>query len=570
MIVRPLVEREPRTPFSHPDPLLERIYRARGIESADDLDHSLKRLIPIAQMDGVAQAVEVLLAALDQRHAIVIVGDYDADGATATALMIRGLRAFGFTDVRYVVPDRQTMGYGLTTALVEVVAALSPRPDLLITVDNGISSVDGVALAQSFGMRVLITDHHLPGDRIPQAEVIVNPNYPGARFPSKALAGVGVAFYVLAALGKALNQPNTVVTSLLDLVALGTVADVVPLDRNNRILVQEGLKRIRAQDCCAGIKALAQVSKRSLTRLSTQDLGFLIGPRLNAAGRLEDMSIGIECLITDDEAKALELATVLHGINLERRAIEASMQADAEAALARLLRDADPAHWPAAISLFSKEWHSGVVGLVASKVRERVHRPVAAFARADDGRVRGSVRSVPGVHIRDALVSVDARHPGLIKAFGGHAAAAGLTLEEGDIPTFSAAFAQAVSAVASAEQLSGILMTDGRLPVERADLQTAELLEQAGPFGSGFAEPLFVNHATVAEVQVLRQVHLKLWLRLSAEQAPLEAIYFHYLKHTRDLPRVGSTVEVCFRLSVNEFRGERRVQCLVEALTILS
>jgi len=569
VLKRPLRERALVTEVVHPDPLLQRLYRARGVRTLEDVSHDLKSLIPIAQMDGVDDAVQLLLGAREQQQSILIVGDYDADGATATALMVRALNAFGFNHVRYLVPDRQTMGYGLTPALVSVAGALVPRPDVLITVDNGISSLDGVELAQRLGMKVLITDHHLPGDRIPPAQVIVNPNLPNATFPSKSVAGVGVAFYVLAALGRALNQPTKTMTALLDLVALGTVADVVALDRNNRILVHEGLKRIRGGDCCAGIKALASVSKRSLHRLSTQDLGFFIGPRLNAAGRLDDMSIGIECLITDDETKALELAAQLHHINQERREIEASMQADAQKALERLLPDLDPQRWPAAISLFAADWHPGVVGLVASKVRERVHRPVAAFAPSEGGGVRGSVRSVPGVHIRDALVMVDTQHPGLIQSFGGHAAAAGLTLQEKDVKRFSEAFAAAVSHLASAEQLSGLLMTDGSLPPERANLDTANVLEASGPFGSGFVEPLFANRVTVADVQILGQTHLKLWVRFSANQAPIEAMCFHYLKHSTDVPAVASTVEMCFKLSVNEFRGDRRVQCLVEHLTIV-
>lgn len=569
MLTRAVQVREvPDAGVSCEDALLERLYRARGVTDAQQLDLSLSNLLPIASLTGVAEALNLLLVAKAEDWPMVIVGDYDADGATATALMMRALTAFGYRQVRYLVPDRQTMGYGLTEAMVEMAHALKPAPKLIITVDNGISSHAGVTLANQLGMTVLITDHHLPGEQLPPAAVIVNPNLPGSSFPSKVLAGVGVAFYVMAALGKALEQPNAIVSGLLDLVALGTVADVVPLDHNNRILVRAGLLRIRQGSCQVGIKALVSVAKRQLSRLQSQDLGFAIGPRLNAAGRLLDMSIGIECLLCDDYAQALQLSNQLNEINLERRLIEASMQTEALQAVDRLMPAGDPTKWPAAISLYAEDWHSGVVGLVAAKVRERVHRPVAAFAKSDDGTVRGSVRSVPGVHIRDMLVMVATRHPNLMQSFGGHAMAAGLTLAEEQLKTFAKAFADAVAQTASAVQLSGLILTDGELPKERLNLATAELLAEAGPFGSGFPEPLFVDTFEVVDFKLLNEVHLKLWLRMSRDKPPVEAMYFSYRVTPRPLPKLGQSVRVCYQLAVNEYQEQRNLQLLISDLLL--
>jgi single-stranded-DNA-specific exonuclease len=569
VIERPIQSREVKdTGLVHEDLLLERLYRARGVRSMDELDLSLNRLLPIHSLDGVHQAVELLVQALQSKWPLVIVGDYDADGATATALMWRALRGMGFVNVRFLVPDRQTMGYGLGEAIVQVAAELTPKPQLIITVDNGISSLAGVALARQWGMKVLVTDHHLPGPELPVADAIVNPNVPGATFASKALAGVGVAFYVMAALAHKLKKPNSLVSGLLDLVALGTVADVVPLDQNNRILVQAGLARIRQGDCCVGIKALSVIAKRALARLSPQDLGFALGPRLNAAGRLEDMSIGIECLITDDLEQASLRAEALNRINLDRRAIESSMQAEAQKLTERLCPSGDPARWPAAICLYADEWHGGVVGLVASKIRERVHRPVAAFAPNSDGTIRGSLRSVPGVHIRDVLAAIDARYPSLMGPFGGHAMAAGMTITKAHIPTFAEALAAEVARVAEPHQLTGLLLTDGPLEPSQLTLETAESLLRAGPFGSGFAEPLFVNTFTVADTQLLQNLHLKCWVRLRPQDTPIEAMYFFYSSFYSQVPPIHSKVRLCYQLDVNEFRNERKLQLLVETLKI--
>ncbi len=569
--LRPIARR-PVPPVSLPaslDPVVARIYAARGVAAAEDLELGLERLLPVGSLDGVEAAAELLAAHVARGARILIVGDYDADGATASALMVRALRRFGHGDVGFLVPDRFRFGYGLTPEIVALAA--ERRPDLIVTVDNGISSLEGVAAARALGIEVLITDHHLPGATLPAASCIVNPNLPGARFASRALAGVGVAFYVLLALGRRLGLPTGGTAELLDLVALGTVADVVPLDHNNRVLVQAGIERIRAGRCVPGIAALAAVAGRTLAMTGTADLGFFIGPRLNAAGRIEDMSIGIECLLTDDPARAAALAGQLDALNRERRVIEARMHAEAVEIVRRLqFGDAGTA-LPAALCLYDADWHPGVVGLVASRVKDQVHRPVIAFATADDGLARGSARSVTGIHVRDALEAVATRVPGLIERFGGHAMAAGLTLAVGRLREFGTEFAAEIGRRATPGLLDGRLYTDGALAPAELSLETAERLRDAGPFGSGFPEPCFDGEFTVVESRVLGEKHLKLWVRAAPRTPPLDAIAFGWLaRREAAVPRVDARVRLVYRLDVNEYRGLKRAQLLVDYLEPMS
>ncbi|MBS0375134.1 MAG: single-stranded-DNA-specific exonuclease RecJ [Proteobacteria bacterium] len=567
MTHRPIVRREvpPAELPAGLHPVLRRVYAARGVGSGADLELGLERLLPVGTLDGVEAAAELLASHVSRAAPILIVGDYDADGATASALMVRALRRFGHAAVDYLVPDRFRFGYGLTPEIVALAA--ERHPALIVTVDNGIASLEGVAAARARGIEVLITDHHLPGRELPAATAIVNPNLPGARFASRALAGVGVAFYVLLALGRRLGLPTAHTAELLDLVALGTVADVVPLDHNNRVLVRAGLERIRAGRCVAGIGALAAVAGRTLEAAGTTDLGFFIGPRLNAAGRLEDISIGIECLLTDDRARATALAGELDRLNRERRAIESQMQAEALAIVARLELAADGAGLPAGLSLFDADWHPGVVGLVAARVREQVHRPVIAFAPADGGLARGSARSVPGVHVRDALEAVATLRPGLVERFGGHAMAAGLTLEAARLREFGTLFAAEVARRATPGLLDGRLYTDGELAPAELTLETAEQLRAGGPWGATFPEPCFDGVFDVVESRVLGERHLKLWARAGKRAPPQEALAFGWLAR-RDAyqPRIGAQVRLVYRLDVNEYQGLKRAQLLVEHL----
>jgi single-stranded-DNA-specific exonuclease len=496
---------------------------------------------------------------------ILVVGDYDADGATASALIVRALKRFGHDAIGYLVPDRFRFGYGLTPEIVAVAA--ERQPALIITVDNGISSIDGVAAARARGIAVLVTDHHLPGPELPAAAAIVNPNLPGAAFASRALAGVGVAFYLMLALGRRLGAAASATAELLDLVALGTVADVVPLDHNNRVLVSAGLKRIRAGRCVPGIAALLEVAGRRVREAGTTELGFFVAPRLNAAGRLQDMSIGIECLLAEQPAAAAALAARLDALNAERRTIEAKMQDEALAIVGRMRLEEPGAALPAALSLYDADWHPGVVGLVAARVKETVHRPVIAFAPAGDGLARGSARSVAGVHVRDALEAVATRHPGLIERFGGHAMAAGLTLAAARLPEFGAAFAAEVARRAEPGMLDGILLTDGALAPAEMTLALAERLRAAGPFGAGFPEPCFDGEFAVVESRALGERHLKLWVRASADSAPQEALAFGWLgKPGRAVPRAGARLRLVYRLDVNEYQGLKRAQLLIEHL----
>ncbi len=546
-------------------PVLRRVYAARGVRSARELDTGLEHLTPVGTLESVEAAAELLLA---QRAGgrILVIGDFDADGATSTALMLRALRAWGFT-ADFLVPNRFAFGYGLTPQIVRVAA--ERKPTLIVTVDNGIASLAGVEEARAHGIEVLITDHHLPGETLPAARVIVNPNLPGSRFESGSLAGVGVAFYVLAALHRRLGAAGLLgagapgVAEWLDLVALGTVADLVPLDHNNRVLVAQGLRRIRAGRCVAGISALLALASRQRERLVSADLGFTVGPRLNAAGRLEDMSIGIQCLLEDDPAAAAALAARLDALNRERRDIEARMQAEALAAV-RGLAERDPhAEQRSAVCLFDAQWHQGVVGLVASRVKDRLRRPVIAFAAAGEQELRGSARSVPGIHIRDVLAQLDARHPGLIGRFGGHAMAAGLTLARAELDRFAACFDAAVAAWPERSALRDAIETDGALTVEEIALPTAEALRAGGPWGQAFPEPSFDGVFTVRTARVVGERHLKMWVHGERNRA-FDAIAFNSLDPNSDAPLPQGERRLVYRLDVNEYQGERRLQLLVD------
>jgi len=563
---RPIVTRSSPDPailaeLDDIDALFARLYAMRGVTSASQLDYGLGRLAPVSSLENIDAAVELLLDKRDQR--IVVIGDFDVDGATSTALMLRCLRAFGFADVDYLVPNRFEFGYGLTPEIVRVVADRAPA--LLVTVDNGVSSIAGVLQANALGIPVLVTDHHLPGGELPEAAVIVNPNLAGSRFPSRNLAGVGVAFYVMAALGRALQKSGNdaaakIPAGFLDLVALGTVADVVPLDHNNRILVQQGLMRIRAGNTVAGIRALLTQSGRQLARTVSTDLGFVVAPRINAAGRLEDMSVGIECLLTEDDAVAAQHARNLEQINSERRDIEATMREQAFAYVdAMNVRD-----WPACVCLYDKNWHQGVVGLIAARVKERCHRPVIAFAREANGFIKGSARSVPGVHIRDLLEAVSSANPGLIEQFGGHAMAAGLTIAESDFDGFSSAASQQLTRLYPEADFSGAIVTDGGLPGTAFNLRFARSLREAGPWGSAFPEPTWCGDFAVLEQRTVGEHHLKLRVRPVAGGDAVDAIAFNQAG-----PQYRDTVQLAYRLDVNEFRGVETAQLIVEQIAPL-
>lgn len=550
-------------------PVLRRIYLSRHLHDVRELQYSLDALHPYTSLKGIDAAVTLLVEALHRKKRILIVADFDADGATSCAVAVRGLRLLGANDVRFVVPNRFEYGYGLTPEIVAVAA--EQRPDLIITVDNGISSIDGVAAAQRRGIQVLVTDHHLPGDVLPAADAIVNPNQPGDAFPSKNLAGVGVIFYVLLALrarlreegwfaGAGIAEAN--LAQLLDLVALGTVADVVPLDHNNRILVSQGLARIRAGRCCEGIRALLDVAGRNPRQLVAADLGFAVAPRLNAAGRLEDMSLGIACLLSDDAAQARGMAARLDQLNKERRGIEAQMQQEALTAIAALRVSEDDPALPVGVCLFQAQWHQGVIGILASRIKDRLHRPVIAFAQTSENELKGSARSVSGVHIRDVLDAVAAHHPGLVSKFGGHAMAAGLTLPRKNFAAFSAAFDEEVRRHLAPADLRGVVFSDGELSPGELNLDFAERLRGAGPWGQAFPEPVFDGAFEIVDQRIVGERHLKMVLKAAGNGRLLDAIAFN--TGERDLPRNTSCIRAAYRLDVNEFRGQRSAQLLVE------
>jgi single-stranded-DNA-specific exonuclease len=546
--------------------VLRDIYRARDVRSSRDLDHSLACLLPPDTLSGMDGATKLLHEALASGQRMLVVADYDADGATSCAVAVRALKLLGAADVRYIVPDRFRFGYGLTPEIVDL--ASEQKPDVLITVDNGISSIDGVRAARQKGWRVVVTDHHLPGEDLPEADAIVNPNQPGDPFASKALAGVGVIFYVMLALRTRLREagwfaergiPEPNLASLLDLVALGTVADLVPLDRNNRILVAQGLARINGGSACAGIDALIRVSGAPAGRLAASDLAFRIAPRLNAAGRLEDMSMGIECLLSDSPSTAMDLAIQLDRLNRERREIQQAMQEQAQQAVASLHLDQEVL--PVGLCLYDERWHQGVVGLVASRIKEQFHRPVIAFAPGENSELKGSARSVPGLHIRDALDAIAARHPDLLRRFGGHAMAAGLTLDMGRLEDFRHAFEQELQRQLGEEDLQPRILSDGELQASEFRLDLAEELRNAGPWGQAFPEPMFDGIFEVVDQRVVGERHLKMRLR-QAEGPVVDAIAFNLVQDS--VTPNWRQVRAAYRLDVNEYRGTRRLQLLLE------
>jgi single-stranded-DNA-specific exonuclease len=548
-------------------PLLARIYAGRGIVARSELDYEFQSLLPPTRLAYTAEAAVLLADAIATQAKILIVADYDCDGATACAVGIRALRAFG-AKVDYLVPNRFTYGYGLSPDIVDLAA--TQKPDLIVTVDNGIASVEGVARARQLGIATLITDHHLPGDELPAADCIVNPNLPACNFPSKCLAGVGVTFYVMLALraelrdrqwfSAASGRSEPKLASLLDLVALGTVADVVKLDHNNRVLVSQGLQRIRQGRLTAGLRAIFRAAGRNPAQASSLDLGFMIGPRLNAAGRLSDMSLGIECLITDDEGRAMNIAQQLDALNRERREIEAGMQEQALSQLAQAggeLADelGGAAATGAAVSLFNGDWHQGVVGIVAARIKEKLHRPVFAFARGEGGEIKGSGRSIPGLHLRDALDLVSKRAPGLLLRFGGHAMAAGLTMRETDLKRFRELFAQVADELLAAADRTRTLETDGGLEAAYFSIATARLLE-AEVWGQGFPAPLFEDEFVVESQRILKDKHLKLRLRKGMQI--LDAIQFNFAEAP------GSSIRAAYRLAINDFNGVQTPQLMIE------
>ncbi len=549
-------------------PVLRRVYAARSLQSAGELERGLGGLLPPERMGGLAAAVERLVAAVRGGERILVVGDFDADGATSCALAMLALRAMGCAAADYLVPNRFEFGYGLTPEIVAL--ARARRPDLLVTVDNGVSSVAGVAAANAAGIPVIVTDHHLPGPELPAALAIVNPNLPDNAFPSKAAAGVAVIFYVLLALrarlrelgwfaAAGLAEPN--MAEYLDLVALGTVADVVPLDANNRILVHQGLARIRAGRCRPGITALLQAAGRNPRRAQASDLGFSVGPRLNAAGRLDDMALGIECLLANDLDRAAACAADLDRLNRERRGIEESMQEQALAMLdERHLCASGDLPW--GLCLHDASWHQGVIGILAARIRERHHRPVIAFAPGDPGELKGSARSIPGLHVRDVLDEVAARRPGLLTKFGGHAMAAGLTLGAGHLDEFAALFDAVVRTRLTEDDLQAVLHSDGELAAEEFTLELAQALADGGPWGQAFPEPLFDGVFELVTCRVVAERHWKLVLRTPGADRVLDAIAFHQVPQFPAAP--PPRLRAAYRLDANEFRGNLSLQLRIE------
>ena len=575
-----LKQRQPLNPdLQLPDsthPLLRRVLCNRQLHSSEELQLGLDNLLTPDRLMGMEAAIDLLIDALQHQSRILIVSDFDADGATSCALAISALTQMGAQQVSYIVPNRFEYGYGLTPEIVEL--AKTRNPDLIITVDNGISSIEGVAAANAAGIKTLITDHHLPAATTPAAAAIVNPNQTGCDFPSKSLAGVGVIFYVMLALRSRLRDmewfaatgiPEPNLAGLLDLVALGTVADVVALDRNNRILVDEGLKRIRAGRTRPGISALLQVSNRSPANLGAADLGFSIGPRLNAAGRLDDMSAGIECLLATNAGKAYELALALDAMNQDRKQIENVMREQAFQFLDELAFDADTI--PAALCLFDARWHQGVVGILASRVKDKYHRPSIAFAEVVDSEtgnieLKGSARSIKGFHIRDALDAVASKHPGLISKFGGHAMAAGLSLEKDNLAQFATVFEAEALRLLDADELQASILSDGEVEPQWFTLEVAEVLATAGPWGQEFPEPQFNGVFKIVQQRTLADKHLKLVLSPPEFQGQvLDAIAFN-LGPDEWPPTGASEISIAYRLDINEFRGKRSLQLMIEKI----
>lgn len=563
----------PDTPLHFPSdlsPTICRILQSRNVVNMDELDYRLPRLMRPDTLFGLQPAAKILADAIEAGQKILIVGDFDADGATSTSLGILALEAMGAVSPDYLVPNRFEFGYGLTPEIVEV--AKEKEPAVLITVDNGIASIDGVLAAKSYGMKVVVTDHHLPGDTLPVADAIVNPNHPECGFPSKNLAGVGVIFYVMSALRAELNArnwfteqhiPEPKMADYLDLVALGTVADVVPLDGNNRILVQQGIKRIQAGLARPGILALLEVGRRDYTQLKASDLGFVVGPRLNAAGRLDDMSIGIECLLAVHPHQATQYAQQLDQFNRERKAIESDMKEQAELVLETLLDDEQD--MPNGMCFYDADWHQGVIGILASRMKDKCHRPVIAFARVGDDELKGSARSIAGVHIRDALDLLAKRYPQLLSKFGGHAMAAGMSIKESHYDAFRLAFDVIISELVTPEQLEATLLTDGPLAAEDFSLSFAEQVRLSGPWGQMFPEPCFDGVFDILQQRIVGEKHLKLMVREPSSGLLLDAICFFV-----DLEKwpndKTAQARLVYKLDVNEFRGQRNLQLIVDYL----
>lgn len=555
---------------------LARVLANRGIHSTIAIDYRMERLLSPDKLKGVEEAISLLYSAFREQKRVCIVGDFDADGATSTALCMKVLGAMGLQNCDFIVPNRFEYGYGLTPEIVNL--ALEKTPDIILTVDNGISSIEGVAAARRKGIQVIVTDHHLAGEQLPDADAIVNPNQPECAFPSKNLAGVGVAFYLLSALRtylreqnwfaeKNIREPN--LAEFLDLVALGTVADVVPLDENNRILVAQGLKRIRAGVCCPGISALLYVANKNVAQVTASDLGFALGPRLNAAGRLDDMTQGIQCLLSTSVYEAEKLARELDDLNRERRSIETGMQAEAFAVLDTWKEgDAVVAH-KFGICLYEASWHEGVIGILASRIKERMHRPVIVFAKTMDAQLKGSGRSIASVHLRDVLDEIATCNPGLLNKFGGHAMAAGLSIDEEKLPAFMQEFDRVVAKNLNHLHPEAEIYSDGELFADELNLQTAFELRNAGPWGQGFPEPVFDGVFTIMQQRFLQQKHLKLGVTSDAySDQLLDAIHFN-VDPALDLPVGEYQAHLVYRLDVNEFRGESKAQLLVEQMQIL-
>lgn len=551
-------------------PVLQTVYLHRKIKSINELDNQLSELLPFTGLLGIEAAVEHIVNAIKENKKILIVGDFDADGATSTAVAVRTLRQLGANHVEYLVPNRFDFGYGLTVELVKYATGL--KPDLIITVDNGISSIEGVNYANEQGIDVVVTDHHLAAEQLPDAKAIVNPNQPACSFSSKAIAGVGVIFYVMMAVRSSLREsawfsndrkePN--LAEVLDLVALGTVADVVPLDKNNRILVDQGLKRIRAGRCCPGITAILKIAGRNQANCVASDLGFSVGPRLNAAGRLEDMSLGIECLLSDDTQYCNQIAEQLHDLNSQRRSIETDMLEQALVLLDEILATLGASEIPTVIVIYHEDWHQGVIGILASRIKEKFHRPVIAFAKSDNGEIKGSARSIKGLNIRDAIDMVDKKDSTLIKKFGGHAMAAGLSMDEKNFDAFKNGLVDVVTELLSEDDLVNILLTDGELSAADFNMPLAELLRYSGPWGQQFPEPLFDNFFEVIEWRIVGEKHLKLKLQPEQGGAVIDAIAFNTTNE--QLGENSDRIRAVYKLDVNEFRNNKTLQLMIEHL----
>lgn len=565
VVQRPVANKHHHLSSIHP--VLQNIYLSRGIQREEELDRSLKQLPSPWLLSGMEKIVGHLINAIETQKKILIIADFDADGATSCSVAIRGLQMLGAANLSFIVPNRFEYGYGLTPEIVQL--AETQKPDILITVDNGISSIEGVKAAKVHGLTVLITDHHLPGNDLPDADAIVNPVL-DTEFPGRSLAGVGVIFYVMMALRSRLRdlnwfdrqqiqEPN--LGRLLDYVALGTIADVVPLDQVNRVLVHQGLMRIRSGQCHPGLRALIEISGRNARSITASDLGFALGPRLNAAGRLDDMALGIECLLTDDEEMAKEMAEQLDDLNNDRKEIEGQMKAEAMVLLDEM-KALDDVHLPAGVCLFDRNWHQGVIGILASRIKDRLHRPVIAFAPAEKGEIKGSARSIQGVHIRDVLSDIASSHPAILKKFGGHAMAAGMTLKMSDYPVFSLAFDEMVGKRLEDVDIDQTVYTDGELNEEDISLQFADLLQESGPWGQEFPEPAFEGVFDVVQSRIVGRNHLKLVLRLPFSELLIDAIAFNV--EQPELWLGLRKIKTVYKLDVNEYRGNRSIQFILQ------